>query len=314
LFVYFGLLPLLELLLPPASQNINEMERERLEQDRFFDRLLYLTVPVQLATLLFFLFQIQEPGLNTADTVGRILSMGLMCGVFGINVGHELGHRKPGLAHFLGEVMLLTSLENHFTPYHNRGHHANVATPKDPATARRNEPVFFFWFRSHIGSYVQAWQFEIARMKRLETTIFGLKNKMVVYTLAQIGLSASIYYAFDIHVLLYFYAAAAFGIILLETINYIEHYGLLRQRKENGRYGRVEHWHSWNSDHVFGRMILFELSRHSDHHYKVSKPYQLLESLESSPQMPTGYPGMMLFSLIPPLWFAYMNRRIDALV
>ena len=119
----------MELLLPPAKENVSDAEREQLESDPFFDLVVYATVPVQLATLVFFLFQIQEPGLTGGEIAGRILSMGLMCGVFGINVGHELGHRKPGFAHFLGEVMLLTSLENHFIPYHNRGHHLLVATP-----------------------------------------------------------------------------------------------------------------------------------------------------------------------------------------
>ena len=150
-------------------------------------------------------------------------------------------------------------------------------------------------------------------MKRLGTTWFDPRNLMIRYSLAQLLLCLAIYLFFGGLVLLYFLAAAAFGIILLETINYIEHYGLLRKRNENGRYERVQHHHSWNSDHVFGRMILFELSRHSDHHFKASKKYQVLESLSDSPQMPTGYPGMMLFSLLPPLWFRYMNKRIDDL-
>lgn len=303
----------MELLLPSAKENVSEAEREKLESDLFFDLVVYATVPVQLATLVFFLFQIQEPELTGGETAGRILSMGLMCGVFGINVGHELGHRKPGFAHFLGEVMLLTSLENHFIPYHNRGHHLLVATPADPATARRNESVFAFWFRSQIGSYFHAWRIEGERMKRLGATWFDPRNLMIRYTLAQLFVCLTIYFIFGGLVLLYFPAAAAFGIILLETINYIEHYGLLRKRNENGRYERVQHHHSWNSDHVFGRMILFELSRHSDHHFKASKKYQVLESLPDSPQMPTGYPGMMLFSLLPPLWFRYMNKRIDEL-
>ena len=311
LLVFFGLVPLLELFFPPDSKNMDEHERVLAEKDSFYDYMLYLTVPVQVATLIFFLFQIQEPGLNTTTFVGRILSMGLMCGVIGINVGHELGHRRPGLAHFLGEILMLTSLENHFIPYHNIGHHLNVATPKDPATARRNEPVYLFWFRSHFGSYVQAWQIEAARLAKKDISWLSWENKMVKYTFAQMLLLTVIYLLFGTLALGAFIAAAIVGIILLETVNYIEHYGLLRTQRENGRYERVQHHHSWNSDYVIGRIVLFELSRHSDHHFKASKHYQVLESVPSSPQMPTGYPGMMLFALIPPLWFSYMNRRID---
>jgi len=104
--------------------------------------------------------------------------------------------------------------------------------------------------------------------------------------------------------------AAISGILLLETVNYIEHYGLLRKLKENGKYEKVQHQHSWNSDHILGRIFLFELSRHSDHHYKASKHYQILNSLPDSPQMPTGYPGMMLLALVPPLWVRFMGGKL----
>jgi alkane 1-monooxygenase len=206
----------------------------------------------------------------------------------------------------------LTSLENHFLPYHNRGHHTNVATPSDPATARRNEPVFVFWFRSHFGSYAQAWQIECQRMSIMGKWKFSLFNRMVNYTMAQIAVLLSIYFFFGLFAMLGFFAAAVFGILLLETVNYIEHYGLLRKQRENGTYESVKRIHSWNSNHVIGRVVLFELSRHSDHHFKADRPYQLLENHDESPVMPTGYPGMMLLSLFPPLFFQVMNKRISA--
>ena len=134
---------------------------------------------------------------------------------------------------------------------------------------------------------------------------------MIKYSIANVILLITIYYFFGWIVLISFIAAAVTGILLLQTVNYIEHYGLLRQKNESGRYERVKHWHSWNSDHQIGRLMLFNLSRHSDHHYKASKKYQVLESLPESPQMPTGYPGMMMLSLIPPLWFAVMDRKLD---
>jgi alkane 1-monooxygenase len=110
-------------------------------------------------------------------------------------------------------------------------------------------------------------------------------------------------------ILLYFLAAATCGFLLLETVNYIEHYGLAREKMSSGGYEAVKPHHSWNSDHLLGRLLLFELSRHSDHHYRAARKYQVLRHMEPSPQMPTGYPGMMVLAMVPPLWFAVMNPR-----
>ena len=237
--------------------------------------------------------------------------MGLQCGVYGINIVHELGHRSNRGQRLLGEILLLSSLEMHFLPYHNSGHHFNVATPNDPATARKGEWVYLFWFRSQIGSYLQAWKIESKRLNKKDQHWFSFSNKMVVYTLVQFALIIAIYYLFGWVVLLAFVMAATAGILLLETVNYIEHYGLLRKQIDEGKYEKVQHVHSWNSDHILGRIFLFELSRHSDHHYKASKHYQLLKSLPDSPQMPTGYPGMMLLALVPPLWVWFMGKKLE---
>jgi len=195
-------------------------------------------------------------------------------------------------------------------PYHNEGHHRNVATPNDSATAKKNEWVFLFWIRSHFGSYAEAWQIESNRLFKKGISTFSFHNKMIVYSLANALLLLGIYFYLGFFTLTAFILAAIFGILLLETVNYIEHYGLLRGRDKNGKYERVKHQHSWNSDSVLSKLFLFNLSRHSDHHFKGSKKYQILESLPQSPQMPTGYPGMMLLALIPPLWFSYMNKRL----
>lgn len=309
IFAFYGILPLLELILKPITKNPSE--QENLANSRFYDIPLYFAVPVQYGVLYYFLYQLSHFSFTASEYVGMTLSMGLMCGVFGINIAHELGHRKNRFERFLAEILLLTSLEMHFTPYHNNGHHFNVATPNDPATARRGEPVFTFWFRSQIGSYLQAWKLESKRLSKKGISVISFSNKALSYTFIQFLFIALIYSLFGALATLFFIAAALFGILLLETVNYIEHYGLLRELKENGRYEKVKHHHSWNSDHPLGRLMLFELSRHSDHHYKASKKYQTLQSFPESPQMPTGYPGMMLFSLVPPLWFLLMNKRLN---
>jgi len=308
-FLFFGFTPLLELFFKADSKNFDKETAQLEKENKLYSWILYLTVPIQLGMLLWFFYVIKEP-LTTLEYMGRISAMGLMCGVFGINVGHELGHRLNKTEVFLGELMLLSSLNTHFLPYHNGGHHFNVATPNDAATARKNEPLYIFWIRSHFSSYIQAWQLENKRLTNEKSTVFSLKNKMVTYTVASILLLGLIYYFFGVWVLVCFIAASIIGILQLETVNYIEHYALLRKKNDKGRYEKVRHHHSWNSDHIIGKLMLFNLSRHSDHHYNGSKPYQVLNSLPESPQMPTGYPGMMILSLIPPLWFRYMNARI----
>ncbi len=309
--VFFGFVPLLELFFQPDKSNFSKEQEAYEKEQSIYSAILYLMIPIQLIFLGYFLFSIQDTTLTNLDLIGRISAMGLLCGVIGINVGHELGHRNNRIDEFLGEILLLTSLNTHFLPYHNGGHHYNVATPNDAATARKNELLYIFWIRSHFMSYFQAWQLENRRMKENNRSWFHLQNRMVVYSFANIILLGTIFYFFGEFVLLAFISAAIIGILLLETVNYIEHYGLLREKNKHGRYERVKRTHSWNSDHVIGKVMLFNLSRHSDHHYNGSKHYQLLKSLPESPQMPTGYPGMMLLSLIPPLWFSFMNKKLQ---
>ncbi|WP_075341124.1 alkane 1-monooxygenase [Tenacibaculum agarivorans] len=306
----FGIVPIADFFVQTDAENFDKEQEEIEKNNKLYSYILYLTVPVQVGFLVWFLFVINEPH-TTLDLIGKISSMGIMCGVIGINVGHELGHRANRFEQFLGEIQLLTSLETHFLPYHNGGHHFNVATPEDAATARKNESLYTFWIRSQLMSYLQAWKLENKRMKNSDRSWFHLQNRMLVYTFFHVALLASIFYFFGISTLCYFLAAAIIGILLLETVNYIEHYGLLREKNKFGRYERVKHTHSWNSNHLIGKLVLFNLSRHSDHHYNGSKHYQTLKSLPESPQMPTGYPGMMLLSLLPPLWFKLMNKKLQ---
>ncbi len=308
--VFFGVVPLLEFFIKPNETNFSK-EQEKIEKEnKLYTYLLYLTLPIQVGFLIFFFYSIQEPNLTNSEIFGRIFGMGIMCGVIGINVGHELGHRNNRLDEFIGEILLLTSLNTHFLPYHNGGHHYNVATPKDAATARKNEILFTFWLRSHFSSYLEAWRLENRRMQQENRSWLHYQNRMIIYTICNLALLSLIYFFFGQFILYCFVAAAISGILLLETVNYIEHYGLLRKQNENGRYERVKRNHSWNSNHQVGQVLLFNLSRHSDHHFNGSKHYQLLKSVPESPQMPTGYPGMMLLSFFPPIWFWVMNKKI----
>jgi alkane 1-monooxygenase len=306
----FGIIPGLEFFTKNDTSNLDPLEAEIVSADKIYDLIIYLTIPVQYFLLIYFFNIVSIEKTTYLTLIGRTIAMGLMCGIFGINIAHELGHRNSGEERFLAKALLLTSLYLHFYIEHNRGHHRNVATPDDPATARVNENVYFFWMRTIALSYLSAWQIEAARLKKLNLRVISFKNQMLIFQLIQLCLLIIVGLYFGSKTLICFLIAAFIGIILLETVNYVEHYGLMRSKREDGKYEKVLHTHSWNSNHLIGRVMLFELSRHSDHHYKASKPYQLLNHWDESPQMPTGYPGMMILSLIPPLWFMVMNKRL----
>ena len=304
------LLPLTELLLRPDDKNMSEAEAELAGKDRLYDLMLYIILPLQFGALFYYLKVINQNNLLWWETVGRILSMGLLCGTFGINVGHELGHRVKKYEQFLAKALLMTSLYMHFFIEQNKGHHKRVATPQDPSSARLNEPVYTFYFRTIVFSYISAWRICNTEMRKKGLFLFHRKNEMLQAHVFQLLFLMTIYFFFGWLVSAYFISAALVGIGLLETVNYIEHYGLQRKITAEGRYERAMPNHSWNSNHLLGRLMLFELSRHSDHHYLASRKYQVLKHHERAPQLPTGYPGCMILSLLPPVWFYVMNRRI----
>jgi len=310
LVLLYLMIPLLEFVFKRDERNLEAAEEEMIANDRWYDYLLYLMVPVQFGLLFYFLDTIATTPHSMIELIGKTAAMGVTCGALGINVAHELGHRKGKFEQFLAKSLLLTSLYMHFNIEHNRGHHKNVSTPDDPSSARLGEPVFMFWIRSITMAYASAWKIENERVKSKKGSAFSIQNEMLVFQILQLSLLAAIYFWYGWLPMIIFVVAATIGVLQLETVNYIEHYGLVRQQKESGRYERVQPWHSWNSNHVLGRLILFELSRHSDHHYLASRKYQVLRRFDESPQMPTGYPGMMLLSLIPPLWFKIMHAEI----
>lgn len=306
----FAFIPLLEMLLPAAEENMSDAEEQIAKEDRLYDFWLYLIVPLQYYALYLFFTSIQDPTISTWEHVGRIVVMGLLCGTFGINVGHELGHRRNLYERNLAKALLLTSLYMHFYIEHNKGHHKNVSTKEDPSSARRGEIVYLFYFRTVILGFLSAWKIAADEQRKKGKPFLHYTNQMLQFQVVQLLFVTAIYLIFGGMVLLSFLAAATIGFLLLETVNYIEHYGLERKKTEKG-YERAMPEHSWNSSHVLGRLILFELSRHSDHHYLASRKYQILRHHDQAPQMPTGYPGMVILSLFPPLWFAIMHKRID---
>ena len=309
--VAFILIPIMELFTEQSTVNLDEHQEKEALEDKFYDRLLYSMVPLQFFIVFFGLYIMKTQEWTTIELIGKVASMGTCCGIIGINLGHELGHRTELKEQLMAKALLLSSMYMHFFIEHNRGHHLRAATAEDPATARRGEILYFFWIRSIVFSFISAWELEAERFKRDGKSIYTLKNEMIQLILIQSAFVGLVYFVLGFQSMLLFLAAALLGILLLETVNYIEHYGLLRKKKENGKYEKVLPIHSWNSDHSLGRQFLFELSRHSDHHYLASRKFQILRHFEASPQMPLGYPGMIMLSTIPPLWFFVMHRHID---
>jgi len=279
------LIPLTELLLKPDTSNLSAAEEDLARNDAAYDYFLYAVVPLQYAALFCYLYQVAFVPQPLLNVVGKTLVMGLLCGTFGINVGHELGHRVNKGEQFLAKALLLTSLYLHFFIEHNKGHHKRVATPADPSSARYGETVYRFYFRSIVYSYISAWHIAAHDVRKKGFAVFSIRNEMLQYQLMQLFFVAAIGVAFGWTTMLWFLAAALNGILLLETVNYIEHYGLQRKAIADGKWERTLPQHSWNSNHVIGRVMLFELSRHSDHHYLASRKYQVLRHHQASPQM-----------------------------
>lgn len=305
----FVLIPILEQFLPFSKENTPVGEEAKRSKIFFFDLLLYLHVPI-VFTLIFFYFQNMARGeFSLFEVIGMTLSTGIILGSFGINVAHELGHRSSKAETFLAKLLLLPNLYLHFIIEHNRGHHKNVATAEDPATAKFGETVYEFWIRSVIGSYRNAWRLEADRLGKFGLPPLHWRNEMIYFQIAQAAYLLGVGFWFGWQMIGFAVLIATIGFLLLETVNYIEHYGLRRKKQESGRYEPVQIHHSWNSDHELGRIFLYELTRHADHHYKANRKYQILRSFEESPQLPLGYPGSMLLSLLPPLWFKVMNPK-----
>ena len=310
----FFIIPFLEFFLKPNDKNFSDAEEEMIKDDKMYDYILYLSIPIVYVLLWIFLNSMQDQTLTFYDRLGRILSMGLICGSFGINIGHELGHRNNIFEQSLSKILLLSSLYMHFFIEHNRGHHKNVSTRDDPSSARYGEMIFIFWLRSIITGYISAWKLELKRLKRFNKNILSINNEMLLFQLIQISFLLIIIYFFGFQITGYYLITALLGVLVLETVNYIEHYGLERKININGKYERIMPYHSWNSNHPIGRIMLFELSRHSDHHFNSLRKYQILKNHKNSPVMPTGYPGMMILSLFPPLWFYVMNKKIRSFI
>lgn len=309
----FIFIPFLEIIMKDYDTKYDEDQKKKRLSNRIFDILLYLNIPFVFILLFFGLNKLTDNSLIIIEKVGIVSSLGILLATNAINVAHELGHRISRTERTLSKILLIPCLYMHFYLEHNFGHHKNVATPEDPASSKFNQSVYHFWITSVFNQFINAWKIQKEILKRSEKSFISFQNDMIWYMIIQ---STYLYLIFMFFGLYGFFYAVIVGIqsfLFLETINYIEHYGLVRKKLSSGRYERVQTHHSWNSNHIIGRIVLYELTRHSDHHFKSSKKYQILENKKDSPQLPYGYPTSILLALIPPLWFKIINPRIKSI-
>ncbi len=313
-------IPLADLFFGPDGDNPPDEVMEYLENDKYYRYLTYLYLPFQYASLIFACYIITAPnlhwlgfsgGANVVDKIGIAISVGMIGGI-GINTAHELGHKKVELERWLARIALAQSFYGHFYIEHNRGHHVRVATPEDPASSRIGESFWAFWPRTVWGSLRSAWHLEKERLGRLEKSPWTWRNDVLNAWAMSVVLWLGLIAVFGIEVLPYLILQAVVGFSLLESVNYLEHYGLVRQKTASGRYERPAPAHSWNSDHIVTNIFLYHLQRHSDHHAYPTRRYQTLRSWDGAPNLPSGYASMILLGYFPPIWRKVMDKRVLA--
>jgi alkane 1-monooxygenase len=310
-FLVFVIGPLLDFIIGRYTRNPSEEAEKKLEADNRYKMVTFFCVPIQLAVVFWGAYVVSYGDLSPLEIIGLIFSVGVSSDVLGLSAAHELAHRinvKSEL--MLSKILYGSVLYIHFGLEHVVGHHKRVGTPEDPATARLGESFYAFLPRTLFGGFNSAWEFEADRMKKQNKPVWSMRNPMVVGLLAQVTVTVLIAVVFGRMGIFYFLAQSFIAIILVENANYVVHYGLLRKEIAPGKYEPVRPWHSWNSSNWLSNHFLFNIQRHSDHHYKPGRRYQLLRHYDEVPQLPTGYAGMIVLAFIPPLWRKIMDSRV----
>ena len=310
-FIY-SFVPLLDEFLSMDLRNPTKEESKMMEKELRFKLPLYITLFFDWAVTLFLLnYVTMTPNLSLFTYVGCLFVAGNFAAV-NINISHELMHKDNKLDQFFGMVTLSKNLYMHFFIEHVQGHHRNVATPLDPATSKFNQSLYDFIPQTIVGSLKSAWDIECRRLLEIKKlkSVWVLQNRMLYFGLNNIILPLAVYKIWGFIGLVFFVGTAVIGILLLEIINYLEHYGLQRKLISPGVYEKVNIYHSWNTPHRLSNYLLFKLQRHSDHHENGYKPYQILNSFEDSPHLPHGYTVCILLSTVPKVWFKVMNDYV----
>jgi alkane 1-monooxygenase len=312
--VVFGLIPLLDVLDGENTDNLSAIDEAKLKDSLPFKLITWGVAPVQIALVTFGAWVVATGQLSGWSLAGFVLGVGFSAGALGITVAHELVHQTDRFEKFLGNVILCAVSYTHWGVEHVYGHHRHVSTPHDPASSRFNESFYAFWPRTVFGTIRSSWNIEVARMARMKQPVLSPHNRILQGWAMTAAFAAALTVALGPVALGFFVVQSIVAFSLLEIINYVEHYGLERRKLEGegDKYEAVTPWHSWNSSQELTNLFLFNLQRHSDHHARASRRYPILRHVDDAPQLPTGYAGMVLLALVPPVWFRVMNPRVEA--
>jgi alkane 1-monooxygenase len=305
----FVLVPVADLVIGDDPSSPPEEVARALQQDPWYRWVVLAYLPVQYAVWAWSVWYVASHELSLAAQLGFAATVGVVVGV-GINAAHELGHKHESLEHWASKLALAPTWYGHFFVEHNWGHHKRVATPEDPASSRLGESFYRFWPRTVLGSLRSAWLIERDRLRRRRRSVLSPANRVLHAWSLSVLLWAGALVAAGPGLLPFLLTQAVVGFTLLEAVNYVEHYGLLRQRDPSGRYERVQPRHSWNNNHVVTNLLLYQLQRHSDHHENPARRFVALRHVPEAPQLPAGYASMMLLALVPPLWRRVMDPRV----
>lgn len=308
----FGAVPLLDIVLGTDAEN----RLPALNSQRGIYRWMTVAfVPTALASLMWAAWMVGANDWSPFGFLGFAVTTGVS-GSASINAAHELGHKRPKLERTASRIALASVGYSHFFVEHNRGHHRHVSTPLDPASARFGESLYQYLPRTLIGSARSAWRLEKRRMELTGKAVFGASNQVLTGIAMTVVLwfIAAALSGFTSLIVAFLLIQAATAISMLETVNYLEHYGLVRELRSDGKYEPCQPHHSWNSDHRVSNMFLFQLQRHSDHHANPTRPFEQLRHFDDSPQLPAGYAPMMIAAAVPPLWYRLMNNRVLSFV
>ena len=250
-------------------------------------------------------------GTRPIELVGLIASTGVTAGIFGFLAAHELVHSRDRCERALGMLFLASTFYLHFRIAHLFGHHRRAATFDDPATARLGESLYAFVLRSILGQFRESWEHETKRLGRSHR--HGFDNRVIAYLAIELS-TVAILAVISVPVLIYLLCVAVIAVGLLETFNYVAHYGILRRRQPNGKFEQLQPRHSWNSRGTINNAALFNMGRHSDHHRHPSRSYDLLAPIADETVLPTGYARAMAMAFVPALWRRRMDMRAKAAV
>ncbi len=304
-------IPTLDALVGDDENNPSDDEIKVLVDDPYYDRIVKMFIPLQMAANAFAGYVVTRKEVSLVDQILLGISMGAINGV-AVNTAHELSHRPQKKDHYWSHATLMPLVYNHFRVEHPYGHHKRVATPEDPASSQMGESFYKFWPRTVFGGIKSAIEIEQRRLKRKGLGFFVKENELFHGWGMSAAYHALMLKTYGKKVIPYTITQAFYGISLFEIINYIEHYGLKRALKADGKYERTLPEHSWNNNNIVTNLFLYQLQRHSDHHAFPSRPFQALRNCKEAPVLPSGYATMLIPALIPPLWYKMMDKRVVA--